>query len=416
MQTQSRPGVLSERNMRWYLGGQILSITGLMLQSAVLALLVLKLVGKTDAPLWSGLVYSLGFVPGMFLGPFAGIILDKGDKRKILMVTSALSAVQPLVLAYLTWTEHVTVAEICILALFAGVTNAIDGPGRNVIVKDAVLHPHNVRPASKMFTSLYNLAQIIGPGMAGYLVLNFGFASTFLLNGFSCTGALVALAMMKLVPRDLRTASAALEKKGVWHLVCEGARYTFSHPSIRVCVILTTLLLTFGMSYFTLLAVIARDVFHGDPLVYSRMAMCSGAGSFVGVMASIKFDGRMSHRWTVVIGMLVLGTTLTALSQTTDVDIAMLLIFIAGTCFMATFSTIRSSIIHLARRELSGIVMGFTFTCFYAGMIFGSFGAGAVANHIGCMPMLGISGIALMALGVAANFSQGVRGLDAAHS
>ena len=178
----SKSRSLSEPNMRWYLGGQLVSLTGTMLQSAVLALLIVSITSKSEAATWTGVVWALGLLPGTFFGPFAGILLDRWDKRKVLMATGAIGTLQALCLAYLSYTGQISLLYIIGLAFIMGFINAVDGPGRNVIVKDAVVDKRNVRQASKMFTSLYNLAQIAGPGFAGYLVITFGYSFTFLLN------------------------------------------------------------------------------------------------------------------------------------------------------------------------------------------------------------------------------------------
>jgi len=405
-------GVLGERNMRWYLGGQLVSLTGTMLQSAVLSLLIIKLTGKTDAAYWVGVVWALGLLPGIFLGPFAGVFLDRSNKKNILIVTGLLGIAQALTLAYLTHVGRITIAEINLLAVLMGIVNAIDGPGRNAIIKDAVLHAHNVRKASKMFTSLYNLAQVAGPGLAGFLVLSFGYSFTFVLNALSFVALIVALLKMKFIPRVFETASAETENRGTWNLVRSGGRYILSEPSIAICVVLTSVVWAFGFSYYAILAVIARDMFNGNPIVYSHLAASSGVGSFLGALVVIKFDERFSHTFLVAGGAFLAGTALFVLSKMGSVHPAMVLVAATGFSLMVCFSTLRSSIIHLARQELTGVVMGFTFTFFYGGMMLGSFGAGYIANRFGCSTELSICGVALGITGLSVPLLPGVKRLN----
>jgi DHA3 family macrolide efflux protein-like MFS transporter len=89
-------GALSEPNMRWYLGVQLVSLTGSMLQSSVLALLIVTITSKTEAATWTGIIWALGLLPGTFLGPFAGILLDRWDKRKVLIACGTVGTIQAL--------------------------------------------------------------------------------------------------------------------------------------------------------------------------------------------------------------------------------------------------------------------------------------------------------------------------------
>jgi predicted MFS family arabinose efflux permease len=403
---QAKVGVLKERNMRWYLGGQLLSLTGTMLQTAVLSLLILSIVGKTDAPYWVGIVWALDLAPGFLLAPFAGILLDRLNKRKVLMVTSLFGVLQSSVLVFLTYTHQTTIFEINILALLMGIVNAVDGPGRNVIIKDAVEHEYNVRQASKMFSSLYNLAQVVGPGLAGFLILSVGYPLTFVLNAVSFAALIVALANMRLAPRAI--SSSDENRPSIWRQVGQGAKYVFSQSAIRLSVLLTGAICTFGFFYYAILSVIARDMFNGNQITYSYFAIASGVGSFLGALILIKFNEKISHKLFVILGILLLGTALALLSQTTNVLSGVTLLFCAGFGFMVSFSSLRSSIIHLAKHELTGIVMGFTFTFFYGGMMLGSLGAGYFANLYGCPAVLLFGGMALVLIGLSASFLSGI--------
>ncbi len=404
-----KAGVLSEPNMRWYLGGQLVSLTGTMLQSAVLALLIVTITSKAEAATWTGVVWALGLLPGTFFGPFAGILLDRWDKRKVLMWCGAIGTLQALTLAYLTHTSHITLWQINGLAFLMGFVNAIDGPGRNVIVKDAVADKRNVRQASKMFTSLYNLAQIAGPGFAGYLVITFGYSFTFLLNALSFVALIVALANMKMA---MRSPEAANGSGKVWTQVLEGGKYTFSEPGIRLCILLTTGVCIFGFSYYLLLAVINKYMLHGNEVSYSHLAAANGAGSFAGVFLAIALGERISHKTLIIAGMVLTGISLILLCWTTNTYLAMVDVFLAGAGFMASFSSLRSSMIHIAKQEAAGVVLGYAFTFFYGGMMICAFLVGPLADHLGLPLVLGMSGAVLLVMAAATPFLPGINELE----
>jgi MFS family permease len=410
--TDEKVGVLKERNMRWYLGGQLLSLTGTMLQTAVLSLLILAIVGKNGAAFWVGVVWGLDLVPGFLLGPFAGILLDRFNKRKVLLITSTLGILQTGTLAFLTYTNQITILEICILALFMGIVNAIDGPGRNVIIKDAVVHDYNVRSASKMFTSLYNLAQIAGPGLAGFLVLSFGYPLTFVINGFSFAALIVALLNMKLAVKNDIDPNDLAGKKPIMDILKEGVRYILNEKGIRDSIFLTGGLCIFGFFYYPILSVIARDMFGGGPITYSYLAGSSGVGSFIGALILINFGERISHKLLVVTGIICMGIGLLVLSMLSYLPLGMLFIAIIGFSFMVSFSSLRSSIIHITKQSYVGIVMGYTFTFFYGGMMLGSFLGGYFANLYGCNIVLMSGGIILTAIGCLTPLLPGMSRLD----
>jgi predicted MFS family arabinose efflux permease len=401
-------GVLGEPNMRWYLLGQLTSLSGTTLQSSVLALLILKLAGNNSAAYWVGMVSALNLLPGIFLGPFAGILLDRVSKKKVLIVTGILGAIQSLALAYLTHINQITIFEINVLTLLMGIVNAVDGPGRNVIVKDAVFYEHNAGPASKWFTALYNLATFVGPGSAGYLILRMGYSVTFVLNSLSFMALVVALMRMRLSPKPAST------KHETWKLLMDGAKYTFGDPGIALCVVISMVFCTFVFSYYSILAVISRDMFKGNLIGYSVLAGSSGLGALLGSFAVIVFDKLVSHKTFVIGGTVLLGVVLFILSHTTDFHFAVALIFLGGFNFLVVFSTLRSSIVHLSKPGMAGVVMGFAFSFFFGGMMLGSFGAGYVADRWGCPTELKICGVALLILGSVIPFLPGINKLDSA--
>jgi predicted MFS family arabinose efflux permease len=337
-------------------------------------------------------------------------MLDRFDKRTILIVTSALGTLQALALMYLVYMHEVTILEVVVLALLMGIVNAIDGPGRNVIIKEAVEHPHNVRQASKMFTSLYNVAQVLGPGLAGFLILFLGYPGTFFLNGLSFVVLIVALVNMHMVRRELPAQDQT--SKSVFAVLVHGARYVYAEPGVRLGVVMTGAICAFGLFYSSLLSVIARDMFHGGPLTYSYLAMSSGIGSLVGSFAVVNFHERVSHKRFVVGGMVILGVSQVVLSLLSLVPAAMCFLFFMGFGFIVSFSSLRSSIIHITKHELSGIVMGITFSFFYGGMVLGSFAGGYLATIYGCPAVLLAAGAVMVILGFTTPFLPGINELE----
>ena len=188
--------------------------------------------------------------------------------------------------------------------------------------------------------------------------------------------------------------------------------YIFSEPGIRLSIILTGLICTFGFLYLPMLSVIARDMFHGNAITFSYFAAASGLGSFFGAFVILKFNDIIPHRTLVICGITLLGASLLTLSFMTYFFAGIVCIFLAGFGFMTSFSSVRSSIIHLARQDLVGIVMGITFTFFYGGMMLGAFSSGFFANLYGCPAVLMTGGIIMLAIGLTVPYLSGIKYID----
>jgi len=399
--------VLSERNMQWYLGTQLISLTGFMLRSALLSLLLIELVGLKEASSLVGWVFALNMIPGAFLGIFCGLFLDAFDKRRILQITSIFGALQAAAFAYLAYKDvhHIATWKIMTIMGFAGITNSIDGIGRNAIIKNAVVNKYNQRIAAVYFSSLYTAAMIIGNGIAGYLVLWIGYGNSFVLNGLSFLVLIFGLHKMnfdhvKLVPRD--------KTRGIRELIKEGRHYTFGTAGIKICIYLSTIITIFGYCYNVILSIIAKGMFNGGPKEYSYLASIAGLGSLAGSIVTVLWHAKRPRTF-VVCGCLIIGSSLIAFSRTTDIHTAACLIFLCGFGFMTSFLPVRGAIMALVDDRLVGIVLGFTFSFFYGGMALSSIFAGYLARAYGSPTVLATCGTVLTLTALATPWLPGIK-------
>ena len=402
------PSLRDESNLRMYCLGQIVSLTGSVMQAVTLSLLVLRLAGTQDPAYWVGLLSALMLLPGILLAPLAGALLDQFDTRRLLMVTGVLGALQASILACLTALDLETIFTINLLVLMMGVVNALDGPSRNAIVKELV-HRDNQARASTVFASINTLAQLIGPALAGLLVWSVGYVPAFVLNALSVGALIYSLVRIRL-PRA--RVSPASPRRMLRHLRV-GAAYTWSHQGIVCGILLTAAFSTFGFSYTSLLPVITQEMFGGGSTLYSTFAVCGALGSLVAVYVAIWHDRHFSQKMLVVTGILALGMSLLLLSHTRDMGVAMCCFALSGYGFMISFTTLRSSIVHIAEPKKIGAVLGYTCGVFYAGMVLGSWGAGYVANLLGCPAELQLCGVALCILGAVSYYLPGLNALNA---
>lgn len=411
--------ILQFPNMLWYFGTQVVSLTGLMLRGSVISLLLLALLGADKVALVMGTIWAMNVLPGAFLGAFAGLYIDRSDKRKVLTVTAIVSVLQAVALAYIAYafaepilrehrlvsTHHPIIIAIFVLALIGGFANALDGICRNVIVKDALPDMHDKAANRKnqtlggiMFTALYTLAMPVGDGISGYMVHWFGYAATFVIVGMSFMVLIFGLSRMNFSHRS----GEKLPWKGVWHSLNENARYAARMPVVRTCILVAAAITVLGFSYRVTLTIIAKTMFssgphHGGPQDYSFLAASAGIGSFVGAVITMIYSARKPVQF-VVCGCLMCGLSQVLLVFTRDIHVGAILLFFTGCGFMPAFMPFRGVMMHVVEDKRIGIVFGFMFMFFYGSMMASSFIAGYITKHFGCPAVLGLCGTGLMAV------------------
>ncbi|MES2216619.1 MAG: MFS transporter, partial [Patescibacteria group bacterium] len=309
--------------------------------------------------------------------------------------------------AYLAHVHDEAVWKILLVMLFTGLTNAVDGIGRNAIIKDAVLDPRNMRMAGIVFNSIYTVGMVLGQGLAGHLVEWIGYPGSFVLNGLSFLVLIFGLSKMDFS----HSKRVKAEWKGVLHIVGDNLRYVFRHPGIRTCILLAATVTLFGFAYNVILAIINKTMFNGSRQDYSYLAAVGGAGSFVGSILSILFSQRAPKTFAIG-GCFIMGISQLVFSQVTNLNHGAFLMFFCGFGFMCAFLPFRGALMHIVEPHRIGIVLGITFMFFYGGMMFSSFGAGYVAKHFGCPAVLAGCGSVLLMLGCLMPFIPSVRAIE----
>ena len=215
---------LSVPNYRRYFTGQAISLVGTWMQTTAQAWLVLTLTGSaTDL----GLVVALQTLPVLLLGPYGGVIADRVDKRRLMILLQSLMGVQALVLAVLTLTHTVTFTDVCILAVVLGLNNCFENPSRQAFVLEMV-GTDDLRNAVSLNSTLVNAARAVGPAVAGLLIATVGTGWCFAVNALSFVAVVTSLATMDRA--QLRPAPPTARGRGQLR---EGFRYVAGSPSWR---------------------------------------------------------------------------------------------------------------------------------------------------------------------------------------
>ena len=250
LRLRSTFAALRHRNYRLFLFGQFVSLCGTLMQQVALGWLVLEL---TNSPFAVGLVTALGSLPILLLTLYGGVVADRVDKRRFVVLLQSLMLLEALILAILTAFHWVTVHWIMGLAAFAGLVSAFEVPTRQAMVIDLV-EREDLMNAIALNSSAFNVARVIGPALAGALIAAAGLAACFFANAISYVAVLIALLAMKTEAPEggARTNAIAAMK--------EGFRYVLDNRWPRALVVLIAGFAVFGFPFMIMAPVFARDV------------------------------------------------------------------------------------------------------------------------------------------------------------
>ncbi|HJS44728.1 MAG TPA: MFS transporter, partial [Gemmatimonadales bacterium] len=237
-------GALAHRNFRLFLFGQTVSLTGTWMQSVAQGWLVLLL---TNSPFYVGLVSAVGSLGVLLFTLYAGIIADRTDKRRIVVITQTLQMLQAFALAALVWSGDVTVGNILVLAGFLGIVSAFDIPTRQSFIVEMV-GKQDLMSAIALNTSVFNLTRVIGPVVAGVLIGAVGVAVCFFLNGISYLAVIVGLLAMRLPPHVPQPTAVS-----AWQGFREVLAFLRSDRRVSTLIVLTAIVSIFGFPYLVLM-------------------------------------------------------------------------------------------------------------------------------------------------------------------
>jgi MFS family permease len=260
-------------NYRRYFTGQSISLIGTWMQSTAQAWLVLQL---THSATSLGIVVALQTLPMLVLGPYGGVIADRVDKRRLMIVLQSLMGVQALVLALLTITNRVTYTDVLVLALLLGLNNCFENPSRQAFVLEMV-GPEDLRNAVSLNSTLVNAARAVGPAVAGVLIATVGEGWCFLINAASFVAVVGSL--MTMDTSLLKPSRPTVRRSGQLR---EGFRYVARTPELRIPLIMMGLVGMLAYNFQVTLPVAAKQVFGGDARTFGLMTASMGIGAVVG--------------------------------------------------------------------------------------------------------------------------------------
>jgi MFS family permease len=378
-------------NYRLFFAGQLVSLSGTWMQGVAQAWLVLDLTGSGTA---LGLVSSLQFLPVLVLGPLGGVVADRFDKRSILAVTQAAAAGLALALGLLVATGSVRLWMVYTLAAALGLVYVVDNPARQTFVHEMV-GPEHLANAVTLNSVVVNLARVIGPGLAGILIVTVGLAPSFFINAASYGAVLVGLGLMD--PDRLHRAPLGARGRGQ---LMAGLRYVRRTPEVLVPLVMMAVVGTLAYEFQVVLPLLARFTFDGDAATYGTMSVLMGAGAVVGGLATAGARGRPATAlaWTaVVFGSVHVAAALAPTLAATYV--ALVVLGAASIRFLA----LGNATLQLASDpEMRGRVMALWAVAFLGSTPIGGPIVGWIGEHVGPRFAFGLGGVATLASGIVA--------------
>jgi MFS family permease len=383
---------LRHRNYRLFFGGQTVSLIGSWITRVATSWLVYRLTGSE---LLLGVVAFAGQIPLLVLAPFGGVLGDRWDRRRILVVTQVLSALQSLALAVLVFTNEITVAYLIGLQVVQGIINAFDTPARQAFVVEMVDEPGDLPNAIALNSSMFNASRIIGPTIAGILIAAVGEAWCFLLDGISYVAVIVSLLAMRFVRNE--------QPRKQSHMIDElraGLRYVAGFAPVAALLVQVTLVSVMGMPYAVLMPVIAAKVLHGGPHTLGLLMTATGAGALLGTVYLAARHTVLGLGKVIVGATIALSTGLIAFSFSHSLIVSMAVLPLVGAGMMLQAASANTILQTLVDENLRGRVMAFYTMAVLGTQPIGSLLAGVLADRIGAQHTIFLGALGCLAGGL----------------
>lgn len=364
------------RNFRYYWFGWMFSLIGTWMQNIAQPWLAYKL---TNSPFLLSLVATLQFLPMLFLSLFAGVLLDRISKRKVLIITQSCLLIITIAPAILIWTGQIQYWHILVLATIMGIINSIDMPARQSFVVEMVGRDNTLNAVS-LTSATFNVARLVGPAIAGITMSVSGPAWCFFINSLSFGALLLALAFIK----PTWQTTHRMHSKNIFVNIREGLLYVKNDSNISKTLLFIVIVATFGMNHQVLVPVFTNVVLKGQETGFGFMMSCIGAGSLLGALGVATMSKNGPRRFNLKIAPVVVGVLLTIISfiPATFYYYAIFL-FILGYFFVSFSSSSNSNIQMSSSNEYRGRVMSIYAVVFSGSTPLGSLYAGFFTDHFG---------------------------------
>lgn len=342
----------------------------------------------THSAVLLGVVGFTSQIPIFILSPFAGVLADRLNRRRLLIATQTLAMTQAFILAFLVLTDLIAVWHIVTLSIFLGIVDGFDMPTRQAFVIEMVEDREDLANAIALNASLGNSAQLLGPSTAGILIAALGEGPCFFINGLSFLAVILSLLAMKVTPRKIEIGGSHILEG-----LKDGASYAFGFVPMRSVLLLVGLVSLVGMPYRILIPIFAKDILHGGPRTLGFLMGGAGVGALIGVMyLASRRSASGLDKW-VSLSAGIFGAGLIVFSLSRVFWFSLLLMVLTGFGMIVQFVSSNTVLQTVAEEDKRGRVLGFFAMAVKGMQPFGSLLAGGLASRIGAPNTLIMGGI-----------------------
>jgi MFS family permease len=369
--------LVRHRNYRLFWTGQTLSLIGTWMQSMAQGWLALEL---SNSPFLVGLVAAIGSMPILVLSLPAGLLADRIPRLRLVIIMQALMLVEAVALWALTWTHHITIAWLLLLAGINGVSTAFEIPARQAMIVELVGR-EDLHDAIALNSSGFNLARVVGPAAGAAVIAAAGMAWCFALNALSYVAVLVALALVRLPPGLVRQAEGGASLIAG---MLDGLRYMRETADISALMRVVTVFSVFGIPYIVLMPVVARDLLHTGAGGYGVLLACVGVGGLSGALFLAAMGRRLRRGRVLQSSCYAYGMLLVAFALSRSVLLACVLLLGAGFAMIVNGALANGLLQGTVPDALRGRLMAaYSFVVVGLSQVVGAFLAGSAANAFG---------------------------------
>jgi MFS family permease len=376
---------LNSRNYRLFFAGQGISLIGTWMTQIATVWLVYHL---TNSAWWLGVVGFSSQIPSFVISPFGGILVDRWNRHRILIITQILAMLQSLALAILAMTGIIHISHIILLSIIQGLITAVDSPARQAFVTEMVERKEDLGNAIALNSSMFNGARLVGPAIAGLLIASVGAGVCFLIDGLSYLAVIASLLAMKLKPRKIPEQTT-----DVWQRLKEGFIYAFGFPPIRAILLLLALFSFMGMPYTVLIPIFATQILQGGPETLGFLMAAVGVGALSGAIYLSSRQSVLGLGKIIAFSPAVLGLALIIFSQSRSLWLSLLTMLFVGCGSILQIASSNTILQTIVEEDKRGRLMSWYTMAFLGILPFGNLAAGALANQIGAPNTVMIGGI-----------------------